>query len=500
MSAEPPPTQTNSLLQPFHLLLAGAGLMVVSLVVAPREELPVLLRVLPLLGGAALMFHALVVRLRTATWDAFPERVETAAFLAIAGGAAGANAFAGRVVEHLAPEGLALGIPGEWDAVQLFLGAAFLLLLSGTVVVLLPSLLRKVAISVWLVFHFAGMFVVFTSIDPPNTQGPWLAKQLWTVVYRPYLSFFYLTNAYHFYSPDPGPPALLWFAIQYEDGSHSWLKLPSRDKSPIGMHYQRLLALPEHVFAGTNRLAYTEAERQLFERWYEADPRVHNFRVHEDRVWDDRLKDGELKPGVYRRRYNASRKPLKGQTAFVYPVKGVPNGLVIPWVADMELLVQYREPTDTSRRLIAAVSRRVLREAGPNPEGSKPRTVKAYRIVHNCLTPKELADGTDPYSKNKYMAWYLGEFDRGDDENDEWPDHPLDTKDPFLYWYLPIVLVDEYPRGQQGTLFTLDPRLVAITARTKAPENGVLLNCLEMHATGDLLKWETIKNKKEARR
>jgi hypothetical protein len=219
-------------------------------------------------------------------------------------------------------------------------------------------------------------------------------------------------------------------------------------------------------------------ERAWYEQLHEKDPKTYTFRVHPDRVWNE----------IYRRRYYASRKPTPNQKEHVFIYKGKP--LVIPWVADLDLSSQYREPTDTSRRLIAAVSRRVLSEARPNDKGSKPWKVKAYRLVHNCLTPKELADGKDPYSKNKYWAWYLGTFDLSDrrDEKEPYRDQPLDPADPFLYWYLPIVEVAEYPRGQLGTLFALDPKLVAITVRTDAPKDGKLFNCLEMHAAGDLVE------------
>jgi hypothetical protein len=507
MANGPSPPEPRSHFQPFNLLLAGAGLMAVSIGVIQVGALPALLRVFPLLAGAALIFQALLVRLRTATWDTFPERVETAAFLAIAAAAAGANAFGTRLVERLHLPVPPLGIPNEWDAVQLFFAGAFLMLLSGTAVVLLPEVWRKVAISVWLVFHFLGMFVVFTSIDPPNAQGPWLSKQLWTIVYRPYLSFFYLTNAYHFYSPDPGPPALLWFAVKYEDGSYTWVKIPSRDKSPIGMHYQRLLALPEHTFSPSNRYAHSEVERAWLDQLHAKDPKKYRDRVHLDRVWDDQFgPDGKvIVPGIYRRRYNASRKATLNQRAYVFKDNGTPS--VIPWVADVDLSVQYREPTDTSRRLIASVARRVLREAPLNDTGSKPRSVKAYRLVHNCLTPKELAEGKDPYSKNKYWAWFLGEFDLQRNtkyEEEMWPDYPLDTKDPFLYWYLPIAEVEEGavavkdkegPRQRARPMFALDPKLVAITVRTEAPKGAVLLNCLEMHAAGDLLERERARRK-----
>ena len=42
-------------------------------------------------------------------------------------------------------------------------------------------------------------------------------------VYRPYLNLLYMTNAYHFYSPDPGTSSVMWFAVYYDDGTFDWI-------------------------------------------------------------------------------------------------------------------------------------------------------------------------------------------------------------------------------------------------------------------------------------
>src|SRR5262249_7199499 len=124
---------------------------------------------------------------------------------------------------------------------------------GGAILVLLPTPARRGAITGVILFHFLGMMVTFSSVDPPGGSGPWLSKQLWSRVYRPYLSFLYMTNAYHFYSPEPGSPGLMASAVRSSDDHLEWIWLPDRQRSPVAMHYQRMLALPEHTFFPNTR-------------------------------------------------------------------------------------------------------------------------------------------------------------------------------------------------------------------------------------------------------
>ncbi len=466
MAADQPPAPNTRL----HLVMLIAGVACqaiagVVLATTPAPEMPpwadgagawfvgrlfTFLRTLPLLLGTGLLIGAVVERLRSAGWE-YHDRVETGVFTSITSAvAAGTGLFI---------------LPPDWDALRIFYGAAFVLLLSGTVLILLPATFRKIALTLWVGFHFGGMFTVFSSIDPPNGTGPWLAKQLWTLVYRPYLQVLYLTNAYHFYSPDPGPPALLWFSVQYTDGTRTWVKIPTRSKSPVGMHYQRLLALPEHTFGPTNRLGYTEAERLEFDRRAAKEPEKHHFRVSPDRVWER----------VYPRRLAGSMMR--------YKVEGVRGGLPIPVFNDVDTLTQYREPTDMSQRLISAVARRVLAEAPDRPGGAKPERVKCYRIVHQCLTPAELAKGDSPYAKHKYYGYFIGEFNTKGEL--------LDETDYFLYWYLPIIMVpkDFFDAAQPN-----------VNARGWVPKDGILLDCMEMHAAGLDLPRPRADEKKEGKK
>jgi hypothetical protein len=443
----PTPGRTPKWSSAWRLLFTGLGLSIAGwLVLGSETALPVVFPLVSVFAGTTLLLLAVTRRLREETWD-WPGRIESAALVSLAG----LGALAGYAAMRK-----------EWYSGLMFYGALFVLCLGGSLLILLPSLARRVALSLFVLFHFAGMVVCSTSIDPPNAQGPWLSKQLWTWVYRPYLSFLYLTNAYHFYSPDPGPPALLWFAVHYDDGTYTWVKMPERSNSPVGMHYQRHLALPEHAFGALNRLPLSAAEIQALKRLGKEPP--------ED-SWEN----------IYLRREQGST------------LRFGPKRLQIPMLLDMDALYQYREPNELSKKMIRSVARRALQLAPPArdaygnvKENVRPVTVKVYRVVHQILTPYELAEGVSPLDKPKHWPYFLGEFDaEGHLLNVK--GRPLDEKtephlkDPFLYWYLPILRVpSDYP--DHGVRVRMD--VPAIRAREAAPKDSFLLDGLELHAAG----------------
>ena len=114
--------------------------------------------------------------------------------------------------------------------------------LAGAGLVLLPTVARKVVVSLLILLHFSSIMVSITSVPPPNGGLPWLPVQAWAHIYRPYGSFMYLNNAYHFYSPEPGPPTLAWFyvcALQRRQRPLDQAAQPERQPTSP-MHYQRL--------------------------------------------------------------------------------------------------------------------------------------------------------------------------------------------------------------------------------------------------------------------
>ncbi len=91
-----------------------------------------------------------------------------------------------------------------WDSGRMLMTALILVSLVATFLVLMPRTPRLAAISVLILFHFGGILTATVNVDPPGLVGSWLANRVWIYVYRPYLNFMYLGNAYHFYSPEPG--------------------------------------------------------------------------------------------------------------------------------------------------------------------------------------------------------------------------------------------------------------------------------------------------------
>jgi hypothetical protein len=424
------------------VLIAGLACNQLAYLLKFVESGPVLARLGLLALGTFLLFNGIVRRLRVAGWDVH-QRLESAAMVSVAG--------LGALFGYLSMD-------YAWDSGHEFYISVFILTLCGALTIVLPTFARMAVVSLMILFHFGGMVVAITSIDPPSGTPPFVPKQLWSLVYRPYLTFMYMTNAYHFYSPDPGPPSLLWFAIQYSDGSYTWVKLPDRENSPIGMHYQRLLALPEHSFQPVPRLPFSSYELQ-----------VTGIKPPFRGSWEM----------IYRRREAGSARLYR------YPnppkeLKEPAPGYPIPIVPDssIQLFAQYREPTDVHKRILAGIAKRILWRAPPGPPGTTAQSVKLYRVVHQILSPKDLADGVSPMDKTSFAPYFMGEFDRDGRLKDE--------LDPFLYWYLPITMVPaDYPKPDMTNLLER-PGLPVVYVGLK-PKGGFLLDCLEMHAAGRIV-------------
>src|SRR5262249_36358725 len=265
----------------------------------------------------------------------------------------------------------------------LFRIATMVALVAG-IIVLLPQTGRRVLASLVLLFHFGGILTAVANVPPPGGDAPWLVSQLWSRVYRPYLQFMYLTNAYHFYAPDPGPPCFLWFHVEYVDGSARWVKLPDREqdaKDPFAMSFYR-------------RLPITESTNQL----------LPPMPAPED---------------VLRRRLTASVRD------------GIPAPSEITQV--MPAVFQYRVPGDYSKRLLKSYARHVA-QAFPHVDGRTPVSgVKVYRAVHLILAPRDFAAGASVVDPTLYWPYFQGEFDSAGNLKD--------PNDPYLYWLIPIMKV-----------------------------------------------------------
>jgi hypothetical protein len=262
----------------------------------------------------------------------------------------------------------------SWDTMRLLLNVLGLLAGLCALLLLVPRPARRVVVSALILFHFGGILTAVTSVPPQ----PWLSTTVWTHVYRPYLEFMYLNNAYHFYSPNPGPATLLWCSVRYADGSSRWVKLPNRDDYPLAVEYQRRLSLTESI----NQLA-------------PAGPVIPQ-------------------PLIERRQLAAVRYEIP-----VHP--------------ELPATFQYREPVTYSKKMLETYARRVARTTPHLEDPSQPVTgVKVYRVVHQIPLPRDLAErGID--DETAYLPFYQGEYT---------PDGKLvNPQDPLLYWLIPILRV-----------------------------------------------------------
>lgn len=343
--------------------MVGAGLAAAALAVAlgqapggETETWAVVARVL--LALAAMVMAALAVRWR---WRESPW-------------------YAAAAVVALAAR---FGLPYSWDSARLVATVLGGLSVFGLVLVSLPPVPRKILVSAFVLFHFGGILSAVTS--PPAT--PYWTGQIWTRVYRPYLQFLYLNNAYHFYSPEPGPASLLWFCVKYDDGTPDhWARIPRRPedvKDPLAVEYYRRLSLTEQI----NHLMPPNTP---------------------------------LPPGAADARTDVA---IRGDPARkLPPIPFFPLNQIPP-------ALQRRAPQDIVRDFtIPAYVRFVARHV---PSGEHVRAVKMYRVEHQILSPADFARGASPYDPTLYVPYYLGEYDADGTLKD--PD------DPLLFWIIPIL-------------------------------------------------------------
>lgn len=268
----------------------------------------------------------------------------------------------------------------SWDSLILASSVFTGVSLSIGIFVLLPLLAKKTTAICFVLFHFASIISAVTSIEPPNAPASWLATNLWAYYFRHYLTFAYLNNAYHFYSPEPGPPVLLWSKIQYEDGTFRWFKIPNRTESPIQMHYQRMLSVTE----STN---------------------VANSQSPDN--WEEKLQ----------------RRNLAG-------LANQPQ--ITPLNRSMSQSFMFKEPADYSKRMLFSYALYLTKKfAHPADKPSiNIDNIKIYRVTHNIITPGDMSRGENALDPTLYYPYFMGSFDKNA--------NLMDPNDPFLYFLLPI--------------------------------------------------------------
>ena len=342
------------------------------------------------------------------------------------------------------------GLPSHWDSARLVAGVMGTLALGGAVLRSVPLSIRWAILSVGVVLHFGAILVATTRPTTYSSPAPWVTDQASNRLYQPYFEFMYLGNAYHFYSPDPGPASHLFFLLEYEtdeedrdessgqvrlaaDGTPAkkrvseWVAMPRRRtqfRDPLGMTYYRRLSLTELVS-------------------YSSPGTVTAFSM-------------EKSNAVQRRRDN--ELGLNGK-----PVPGARVGNEID-------LSQYRVPDIRVRKIMfPSYARHIaLEHSGPRKAADGKTVkytvtrVKMFRVEHRVLQPHQFLrydnpaervyrpddkavsqlGNMGPFHPSTYLPFYLGEYD---------PNGTLVTpNDPLLYWLVPIEHLSNASKDQKS--------------------------------------------------
>ncbi|HEV3384019.1 MAG TPA: hypothetical protein VG097_04350 [Gemmata sp.] len=287
------------------------------------------------------------------------------------------------------------GLPDTWDSFQIFFRVVAVVASAGTAFCLFSPKWRFAFASAILLFHFTGIFMATTA--PPST--PWLTEQLFRRTYNPYLQFLYLRNAYHFYSPEPGPASVLVFLLKTETGridatgkkeyATKWVISPTRPaniRDPLGLGYYRLLSINEQTARGSVGLANPTEQFEKTE--------------------------------MYSRRYSMMFR--------------------IPYHPTDPQLIQYKLPnSDVARYILPSYASHVIVWNTPDKETAARTTVKIYRLEHRDLSGDRMAGGDLPYHPSTYRPYFLGEFDA--------LGNLIDPREVFLYWMIPIIQSQSQP-------------------------------------------------------
>ena len=84
----------------------------------------------------------------------------------------------------------------DWDTMRLALRVLTAVTLTAGALTIVSARVRRLVLSFVITLHFCGIATA-TLAAPP---APQLVQTIWTRIFRPYLEFMYLNNAYHFYA------------------------------------------------------------------------------------------------------------------------------------------------------------------------------------------------------------------------------------------------------------------------------------------------------------
>jgi hypothetical protein len=355
----------------------------------------------------------------------------------------------------------------DWLTMRLFLSVLGFAAFVAAPFFLLSQTLRRIGLSVVFLLHFGGIATAALAAEP----FPWIIGQLWMRIYRPYLEFMYLNNAYHFYAPEPGPSSLMWFRLVYEDKqgrAHGiWFKIPDLDddgwhRHTVALEYQRFLSLTENIAQGTptSGVLFNDSLNPLVNKDYDG---ILTYRMleHTKKRWrrseqfihftrwktaiEKALKEGKAEIlGKNPEDLEKVALRLDLDTSVINPIDN-PN--VVPFNNMVSWQQQYAAPRDLGvQRLVVSYVRHV---AGRHHPEQKPdwtlKKIKVYRVTHVILPQEELVRGADPRDPIYYQPFFMGDYDTAGKLLN--PDgslaelHP-DKVDPMLFWMLPVLRAD----------------------------------------------------------
>jgi len=296
-----------------------------------------------------------------------------------------------------------LGFGPSWDSLILLArclgGVAFLVGLITAV----PDVWRVRLGSLLLLLHFSAIFCAIVVVPPPNAPAPFLAVQTYVRFFHPYLVLTNLNNGYHFYAPEPGPCALLWYRVQWDDGASHWGRIPDHPKMANHLERRRYGALATVITQG--------------------------MPIPPDRL--EKLAEARVKVGEEKK---------------------------IPVDPNFPLPMQYREPPPMVKLLLSSYARYLAKNT-PHPQGKKAAVsgIKLYSVEYYNPPVEHFKAGREPLEETLYLAYFMGDF---------YPDGqikpeiyravqqpngpPLVTQDAFLYWRIPILKDLETPAPAPG--------------------------------------------------
>lgn len=338
-----------------------------------------------------------------------------------------------------------LGLPLHWDSIRMVLFVAGTAAAVGGLLTFAPPRVRFSLISLWVLFHFGG---ILTATTWPDTQGrtAWLTNQSGIRVYNPYFRFMYLSNAYHFYSPDPGPASEFFILIEYEvddpdapGGTRTtaeWVDLPKRRvnyRDPLGMTYYRRLSITELA-------SYSTPGTALPPGWEKAAVMTRRTQNELDKSGTrvsvpGATSFGEVDLNQYRLPHTPTRRAVypsyARHIATEYsgprPVRDKDNKPVVG--ADGKPVLRVHRVTGMK---MFRVEHRII-EAPQFLKYDNPEDRRAMERDPSYHPPAPVArGGASPYDPAVYAPYYLGEYS---------PDGALkNPNDPLLYWLTPVHL------------------------------------------------------------